>query len=159
MLLDVDGYWAPIVRFFDAAVDPGFVRPSHRMLRPARVTVDEAIALATRPVPDTPHKWLDRDGTRDQAPRRTGHRKMSDTRRPRVSEQLRAHHRARGEGAHRSWVRGSGSGPCSSSTKTVWVVRTWGTSWSSPSTTSRRWWTSAACTSITMSKAPLVMAR
>ena len=79
--------------------------------------------------------------------------------RPRVSEQLHAHHRARGEGAHRSWVRGSGSGPCSSSTKTVCVLRTWGTSWSSPSTTSRRWWTSAARTSITMSKAPLVMAR
>ena len=42
----------------------GFVRPAHRMLLPRTVTVDDAIALATSPVPDTPHKWLDRDGTR-----------------------------------------------------------------------------------------------
>ncbi len=54
---------------------------------------------------------------------------------------------------------GSGSGPCSSSTKMVWVLRTCGTSCSSPRTTSRRCCTSGARTSITMSKAPLVMAR
>ena len=64
VLLDVNGFWGPLVRFFDAAVDHGFVRPAHRMLLPRTVTVDDAIALATSPVPDTPHKWLDRDGTR-----------------------------------------------------------------------------------------------
>jgi uncharacterized protein (TIGR00730 family) len=64
VLLDVDGFWDPLVRFFDAAVEHGFVRPAHRMLLARTVTVDEAIALATSPVPDTPHKWLDRDGTR-----------------------------------------------------------------------------------------------
>ncbi len=64
VLLDVDAFWEPLVRFFDAAVDHGFVRPAHRMLLPRTVTVDDAIALATSPVPDTPHKWLDRDGTR-----------------------------------------------------------------------------------------------
>ena len=64
VLLDVDGFWDPLVRFFDAAVEHGFVRPAHRMLLSRTVTVDEAIALATSPVPDTPHKWLDRDGTR-----------------------------------------------------------------------------------------------
>jgi uncharacterized protein (TIGR00730 family) len=64
VLLDVDGFWNPLVRFFDAAVEHGFVRPAHRMLLARTVTVDEAIALATSPVPDTPHKWLDRDGTR-----------------------------------------------------------------------------------------------
>jgi uncharacterized protein (TIGR00730 family) len=64
VLLDVGAFWEPLVRFFDAAVDHGFVRPAHRMLRPRTVTVDDAIALATSPVPDTPHKWLDRDGTR-----------------------------------------------------------------------------------------------
>ena len=64
VLLDVDGFWEPLVRFFDAAVEHGFVRPAHRMLLPRTVTVDEALALATSPVPDTPHKWLDRDGTR-----------------------------------------------------------------------------------------------
>jgi uncharacterized protein (TIGR00730 family) len=64
VLLDVDGFWAPLVRFVDAAVDHGFVRPAHRMLLQRTVTVDEAIALATSPVPNTPHKWLDRDGAR-----------------------------------------------------------------------------------------------
>jgi uncharacterized protein (TIGR00730 family) len=64
VLLDVDGFWNPLVRFFDAAVEHGFGRPAHRMLLARTVTVDEAIALATSPVPDTPHKWLDRDGTR-----------------------------------------------------------------------------------------------
>ena len=35
VLLDVDGFWEPLVRFVDAAVDHGFVRPAHRMLLPA----------------------------------------------------------------------------------------------------------------------------
>ena len=63
VLLDVDGYWAPLLEWMDRAVDAGFVRPSHRMLAQRAVSVDEAIALATAPVPDTPHKWLDRDLT------------------------------------------------------------------------------------------------
>jgi uncharacterized protein (TIGR00730 family) len=64
VLLDVDGFWEPLVQFFDAAVEHGFVRPAHRMLLQRTSTVDEAIALATGPVPETPHKWLDRDGAR-----------------------------------------------------------------------------------------------
>ena len=64
VLLDVAGFWEPLVRFVDAAVDHGFVRPAHRMLLQRTVTVDEAIALATSPVPNTPHKWLDRDAAR-----------------------------------------------------------------------------------------------
>jgi hypothetical protein len=31
------------------------------MLAQRAVTVDEAITLATAPVPETSHKWLDRD--------------------------------------------------------------------------------------------------
>jgi uncharacterized protein (TIGR00730 family) len=64
VLLDVDGFWDPLVQFFDSAVELGFVRPAHRMLLQRTVTVDEAIALATGPIPETPHKWLDRDGVR-----------------------------------------------------------------------------------------------
>jgi uncharacterized protein (TIGR00730 family) len=64
VLLDVAGFWAPLLSFFDAAVDRGFVRPAHRMLAQRAVTVDEAIALATGPVPQTPHKWMDRDAKR-----------------------------------------------------------------------------------------------
>jgi uncharacterized protein (TIGR00730 family) len=51
VLLDVDGFWDPLIQFFDAAVELGFVRPAHRMLLQRTVTVDEAIALATGPVP------------------------------------------------------------------------------------------------------------
>ena len=35
VLLDVDGFWEPLVQFFDAAVEHGFVRPAHRMLAAA----------------------------------------------------------------------------------------------------------------------------
>ena len=51
VLLDVDGFWVPLVQFFDAAVEHGFVRPAHRMLLQRTVTVDEAIALASGPSP------------------------------------------------------------------------------------------------------------
>lgn len=63
VLLDVDGFWEPLLAWMDKAVEAGFVRASHRMLAQRARTVDEAIALACSPVPDTPHKWLDRDGT------------------------------------------------------------------------------------------------
>jgi uncharacterized protein (TIGR00730 family) len=63
VLFDVDGYWEPLLAWMDRAVEDGFVRSSHRMLAQRARTVDDAIALATAPVPETPHKWLDRDGT------------------------------------------------------------------------------------------------
>jgi uncharacterized protein (TIGR00730 family) len=69
VLLDVEGYWGSLLEWMDRAVDAGFVRSSHRMLAQRAVSVDEAIALATAPVPDTPHKWLDRDGTPRGVPR------------------------------------------------------------------------------------------
>jgi len=61
VLLDVDGYFAPLAALLDCAVEAGFVRPAHRMLAQRAQTVEEAIALALAPVPETPHKWLDRD--------------------------------------------------------------------------------------------------
>jgi uncharacterized protein (TIGR00730 family) len=61
VLLDVDGFFKPLFTMFDDAVAAGFVRQVHRMLAQRAVTIDEAIALATGPVPETPHKWLDRD--------------------------------------------------------------------------------------------------
>ena len=39
----------------------GFVRPAHRILAQRALTVDDALALALGPVPDTPHKWLASD--------------------------------------------------------------------------------------------------
>jgi uncharacterized protein (TIGR00730 family) len=63
VLLDVEGFWDPLLTWMDGAVEGGFVRPAHRMLAQRARTVDEAIALATSPGPDVPHKWIDRDGT------------------------------------------------------------------------------------------------
>ncbi len=63
VLLDVDGYWSPLFEWMCNSVKAGFVRDSHRMLAQRAHTVDEAIALATGPVPDVGHKWIDRDVT------------------------------------------------------------------------------------------------
>mgnify|MGYP003341676288 CR=1 FL=1 len=63
VLLDVDGFWEPMLHWMDRAVDAGFVKPSHRMLAQRARSVDEAIAMATSPAPDVPHKWIDRDHT------------------------------------------------------------------------------------------------
>ena len=63
VFLDVDGYWGPLFDWMCNAVKAGFLRDSHRMLAQRAHTVDEAIALATGPVPDVGHKWIDRDFT------------------------------------------------------------------------------------------------
>ena len=61
VLLDVAGYWKPLFEWMDGAVSAGFVRPAHRQLAQRATDVDEAIALATGPVPETQNKWLGRD--------------------------------------------------------------------------------------------------
>ena len=63
VLVDVDGYWAPLLEWMERAVRAGFIRSGHRMLAQHAHSVDEAIAMATTPVPEVGHKWLDRDGT------------------------------------------------------------------------------------------------
>ena len=62
VFLDVDGYFAGLFDFFDRAVEANFIRGAHRMLAQRARTVDEAVAIATAPTPETPHKWIDRDG-------------------------------------------------------------------------------------------------
>jgi len=61
VFLDVNGFFDPLFAFFAAAVEAGFVRPAHLALAQRAGSVDEAIELATAPVPDSPHKWIDRD--------------------------------------------------------------------------------------------------
>jgi uncharacterized protein (TIGR00730 family) len=61
VVLDVERYWSPLFDWMDSAVSSGFVRSSHRMLAQRAHTVDEAMALALAPAPDTPGKWIDRD--------------------------------------------------------------------------------------------------
>lgn len=63
VLLDVEGFWAPLVAWRDAAAAAGFVRPEHRRLLQLATSPDTAIDLATAVSPPTPGKWLDRDRT------------------------------------------------------------------------------------------------
>ena len=59
VLLDVEGYWSPLLAWADRAVDDGFVRAEHRVLAQRATSVAEAISLATSRPPATPRKWLD----------------------------------------------------------------------------------------------------
>ncbi len=61
VMLDVERYWASLFDWMDQAVEAGFVRRSHRMLAQRAHTIDEALALALAPAPETPNKWIDRD--------------------------------------------------------------------------------------------------
>lgn len=61
VLLDVDQFWTGLFDWIEGAVEAGFVRTSHRMLAQRAHTVDEALALALAPAPETPNKWIDRD--------------------------------------------------------------------------------------------------
>jgi uncharacterized protein (TIGR00730 family) len=69
VFLDVESYWSALFEWFGRAVEAGFLRDSHCMLAQRAHTVDEAIALATGPVPEVAHKWIDRDVTTPGAPR------------------------------------------------------------------------------------------
>ena len=62
VLLDVAGYWAPLVAWVDHAVRSGFVRAEHTQLLARASGVDRAIDLALGSVPDLPAKWLDQRG-------------------------------------------------------------------------------------------------
>ncbi|HWM22396.1 MAG TPA: TIGR00730 family Rossman fold protein [Ilumatobacteraceae bacterium] len=59
VFLDVDGFYTPLLDFFDRSVEARFVRPGHRSLAQRAVTVAEAIDCATSTPPTTPHKWID----------------------------------------------------------------------------------------------------
>ena len=61
VLFDVDGFYGPLVAMFEAAVSAGFVRAEHARLAQRGESVEDVLALATAPAPDTPHKWIDLD--------------------------------------------------------------------------------------------------
>jgi uncharacterized protein (TIGR00730 family) len=61
VFFDVGGFYAPLLAFFDRAVELRFVRASHRLLAQRAETVDEALELATAPTPPSQPKWIDRD--------------------------------------------------------------------------------------------------
>lgn len=62
-LLDVAGFYRPLLDFLDSTVDAGFLRPGHRaMVRSATEPAALLDALAAWEPVDAP-KWLDRDQT------------------------------------------------------------------------------------------------
>ena len=62
-ILDVAGFYRPLLDFLDSTVEAGFVRPGHRALvRSAADPVELLDALAAWEPVDAP-KWLDRDQT------------------------------------------------------------------------------------------------
>jgi uncharacterized protein (TIGR00730 family) len=58
-LLDVDGYYRPLVAFFDHAVEEGFVRPEHRRLMVVAQDPDELIDRFTAWQPPAIERWID----------------------------------------------------------------------------------------------------
>ena len=48
-VLDVDGFWDPILRFLDTAVDAGFMRPANRALLRVARSVDEILEVLGTP--------------------------------------------------------------------------------------------------------------
>ena len=61
VFLDVDGFYAPLLDFFDRSVEARFVRPDHRSLAQRALSIAEAIDRATSTPPTTTHKWIDLD--------------------------------------------------------------------------------------------------
>ena len=60
-LLDVEGFYAPLVAFFDHAVAEGFVRPQHRAMLLVDDDPDALLDAFAKWTPPAVHKWIDRD--------------------------------------------------------------------------------------------------
>jgi uncharacterized protein (TIGR00730 family) len=59
-LLDVAGYYRPLLTFIDSMVERGFVRQEHRAFLRVETDVDRLlVAMEEQPLPQVP-KWLDR---------------------------------------------------------------------------------------------------
>ena len=62
-LLDVDGYFAPLLALLDHAVGERFVRPEHRAMVLVAGTATELLdRMERRPARRDGDKWIDRDG-------------------------------------------------------------------------------------------------
>lgn len=59
VLLDVEGYWQPMLAWMDRAVDDGFVRDEHRRLAQWAGSASDAVRLAVSPPPASTVKWSD----------------------------------------------------------------------------------------------------
>ena len=50
VILNIDGYYDPLLEMLDRAIDQHFMNPDHRSLYSVTQSVEEAVALALRPV-------------------------------------------------------------------------------------------------------------
>lgn len=57
-LLDVDGYWEPLISLFDRAVAEGFVQPVHRSLVLEDQDPETLLDLMVRYTPPETEKWI-----------------------------------------------------------------------------------------------------
>ena len=60
-LLNIDGYYDPLLKFFDQAVSEGFLRAENRALIIAGGTVEEVLGLLASYRPVQVEKWIDKD--------------------------------------------------------------------------------------------------
>ena len=58
-VLDGNGYFESLFRFFDEAVAAGLIKPEHRAMAQHASNVGQAIEIATGPAPSSPSKWID----------------------------------------------------------------------------------------------------
>jgi hypothetical protein len=58
-LLDVQGYWAPLVDFIERAIDRGFVRPEYRRLFTYATSPEEMLQALRDHVPLEVPRWLE----------------------------------------------------------------------------------------------------
>jgi uncharacterized protein (TIGR00730 family) len=58
-LLDVDGYYEPLITFFDRAVEEGFVRPEHRSLLVVADDPDALLDAFEAWRPPSVERWID----------------------------------------------------------------------------------------------------
>lgn len=62
-LLDVDAFYAPLLRFLDNAVDEGFIRPEYRAMLAAEKHPSDLLDRLDEWRPPEPIAWLDLDQT------------------------------------------------------------------------------------------------
>ncbi len=62
-LLNVNGYYDPLLALFDRAAAERFLRPVHRALVLTETTATGLLDALAAWVPTTTHKWIDRDQT------------------------------------------------------------------------------------------------
>ncbi|HEX6695938.1 MAG TPA: LOG family protein, partial [Solirubrobacteraceae bacterium] len=62
-LIDVAGYYQPLVAFLDHAVQERFLRPETRTLLAVGETLDDLIGQLETWEPVAVHKWIDLDQT------------------------------------------------------------------------------------------------